>query len=720
MNTTVAASQQNRAQGGAASNLGPDLTASLQAIETAIEEARRELKIPGMALAIVKDDHVIFMKGFGQRDVEHHLAVTPETVFALGSTTKAFTALAAVIGVDKRKLSLDDSPRKYLPYLSFRDPILNRRATIRDLLSHRTGLLGSDLIASSDALSRKELIMVAGLAKPTAKLRTTFQYNNVTFSAAGEAVAKAQRTSWENLIARDIFKPLGMSASSVTVEEMQKSANFSRGYALAKGSEPNELVDFRSVSNVAPSAAINSSAKDMAQWLRLMLGGGRIGERRLVSEENFRQLFAKQIDIDEGSGYGLGWILSKLRGHTLIWHNGGIEGFYSLVELLPDEHVGYLMLANVDDESQTLEDRVRKIVWSNLLKPAPQNKAGEGNGAHEDAETNVAGANSSPANPGNSDDQRDLVGTYEDESDGASAQIKAQGEQLLLLLPGQPPYQMKLRQRGEFGVEGLPSAYTVQVERDSAGAVTAILLREPEGTSKFVRVADFKSPISVEHLMSQVIAAAGGEKNLRSHTSMRAKVLMGFENLGVTGRGTISSRAPNSLSSNISLTALGKNIADLHEFFDGQRGGEETSLSPPEMMSEAGAENFKTVHDFYKQLLDWKSLFKTVKIEKMAQMGRSKVYVMVKTPANAPPITDYISASTFRLLKRTWSEVDESGHPPATVEETYGAYRSVEGVVIPFRIVQQTESQGRVTTSLQSVAFNVKIPDAEFKPKMKL
>ena len=170
----VVAQQATKAQATA-----PDYSAPLAEIEKTIDAKRKELGIPGISLAIVKDDKIIYLKGLGLKDVEHKLPVTPDTRFAIGSATKAFTGMLAVMSADEGKLSLDDSPKKFLPYFTLRDPDAAAKITIRDLLSHRSGLNRTDLAMVTGLLTREELIRVAGMAKPTAKLGEKFQYQNV-------------------------------------------------------------------------------------------------------------------------------------------------------------------------------------------------------------------------------------------------------------------------------------------------------------------------------------------------------------------------------------------------------------------------------------------------------------------------------------------------------------------------------------------------------------
>src|SRR5262245_8935827 len=252
----------------------PGLVARLAAIEKAIDARRRQLGIPGVSLVIVKDDKVIYLKGLGLKNVALNLPVTPDTLFAIGSAGKAFTAMSVVMTADEAKLSLDDSPQKLLPYFQMQDPEADAKIAIRDLLCHRSGLHTTNLALRSYALNREEMIQVVAMAKPTARLRVRFQYQNVMYAAAGEIVAKAQKTAWEDFIVTRIFKPLGMKASTLNVKDMEKSPDYSYGYEHDFVTNETRRLPMQDLSSMAPAGSINSSAREMAAWLRLMLGGG--------------------------------------------------------------------------------------------------------------------------------------------------------------------------------------------------------------------------------------------------------------------------------------------------------------------------------------------------------------------------------------------------------------------------------------------------------------
>jgi CubicO group peptidase (beta-lactamase class C family) len=444
-----------------------DLAARLASIEKAVEDSRKESHVPGLSLVVVKDDKVIYVKGFGLKDVEHNAAVTPGTLFAIGSCTKAFTAMAAVMSVDDGKLSLDDSPKKFLPYFKLRDPDADARVTLRDLLSHRTGLGGTDLAWLPGKLTREEVIRVAGLAKSTAKLGEKFQYQNVMFSAAGETVAAAQHTTWEDLISTRILNPLGMSATRLSISEMQKSPDFSVGYDYNTATKQTRSTPMRDLISIAPAGAINSNADDMARWLRFMLSGGVFQGKRLISEKNFAALLTKQVNIAGTIDYGLGWGLTDWKGHKLASHSGGIDGFGALVEFMPDKKIGYALLANVEDSP--IGAAVRSIVWTNLIEEPP-GSAG-------------ASASAGPVPAVSVADMQRETGTYNFPEAKFDVDISLKDGKLLMTVPGQPQYALENigGRRYKLSSPAPPGFFATFRPAKSNETETEMYLEQPQG-----------------------------------------------------------------------------------------------------------------------------------------------------------------------------------------------------------------------------------------------
>jgi CubicO group peptidase (beta-lactamase class C family) len=346
--------------------------AALVGIEVAIEARRLELGVPGAAVVISNADGVLFQKGFGLRNVADSLPVTSRTLFGIGSCTKPFTALAAAISADSGLISLDDSPRKYLPYFALRDSTANANVNFRDLLSHRTGVPIDDAQGWYERHpTRERLIRFAMQGKPTAPFRQRFQYNNFMYLAAGEALAAAHRSSFPALMRALVFDPLGMRATTLSPAEANASGDFSYGYsggpraATRQAVEPRQL---RYLRGIEPAGAIFTNAEDMGRWIRMMVRGGTLDSTRLVSAKSYAEMLAPAVRT-AGHQYGLGWYIESWHGTTLYSHAGGVTGFGARCEFAPAFRLGWVVLTNIDDGS--LPRAVREIVYEKLVRPSP-------------------------------------------------------------------------------------------------------------------------------------------------------------------------------------------------------------------------------------------------------------------------------------------------------------------------------------------------------------
>ena len=683
-----------------------DYTSALAAIEKSLEEKRKELSIPGMSLVIVKDDKVIYLKGLGVKDFEKNIPVTPDTRFAIGSSTKAFTAMLAAMSADEGKLSLDDSPKKFLPYFTLRDPDAAAKITMRDLLSHRSGLNRTDLAMVTGVLNREELIKVAGMAKPTAKLGEKWQYQNVMFAAAGEAVAKAQNSTWDDLIATRIFKPLGMKNSDTRSEDMQKARDYSFGYEYNPTTKATRRLPQRSITAAAPAGAIDSSARDMAQWVRLMLGNGVFNGKRLVSEKSFEELTRKQINIGGSVDYGLGWFLRQWNGHKVVEHGGNIDGFNAQVAFMPDQNVGFVLLTNVT--ASPIGAFAMNTIWTNLVGAPPATEAKSTGG---------------PAG-----DPKKEVGKYL-MSAGVSFDVSLKDDKLVLTVPGQPPYPLEnlSGRRYKLG-EPAPAGFFATF-RSAKGkeTETELYLEQPQGNVVLQKVVgDGAKPtvdtaaktdsslISVDELLTKMIAAYGGEENLRKHKSSVMMVDVDLENQGVQAKGSISARAPNLTASDIIFTALGKKLGSAVTYFDGNGGGEMMSFAPEEVYSGKKLEDIKAGADFY-DVLNWKGNYKTLTVKRMGKVGDEDAYVLEKRNEKGTPVIDYISTRSFLLLRRDSVIVSETAGLELPQTQLFSDYRNVDGVMIPFKSVSNNIAQGETVFRITDVKWNVDIPDSVFK-----
>jgi CubicO group peptidase (beta-lactamase class C family) len=332
-----------------------------------LEQQRQTLHVPGMAIAVVKDDEVILAHGFGVTNVETETAVTPETIFAIGSSSKAFTATLVGMLVDEGQMDWDDAITDYLPYftMDIESEDESAEVAIRDLLSHRTGFVRMGLLFASGEIPREEVLLAATLAEPWTGFKENFYYSNVMFMAAGMAAEEAAGTDWDTLIAERIFEPLGMDSSTTSVSQAQTDPRLSLGYLWDQDLEEYEYKPMRNVDNIGPAGSINSNVLDMAQWVRLQLGYGEYESQRLISEEQLTETWTSQIEIAEDIGYGLGWMLREWEGQPVIEHGGNVDGFSAQVALLPESNLGFVLLTNASVSS--LPPMSINMVWEAVL-----------------------------------------------------------------------------------------------------------------------------------------------------------------------------------------------------------------------------------------------------------------------------------------------------------------------------------------------------------------
>jgi CubicO group peptidase (beta-lactamase class C family) len=682
-----------------------DYSAPLAAIEKTLDDKRKELGIPGISLAIVKDDQIIYLKGLGYRDLDKKIPVTPDTQFAIGSASKAFTAMLAIMSADEGKLSLDDSPKKFLPYFTLRDPDAAAKITMRDLLAHRSGLNRTDLAMVTGVLNREELIKVAGMAKPTAKLGEKFQYQNVMYAAAGEAVAQAQHSTWDKLIATRIFKPLGMKNSDTTAAAMQKSKDYSFGYEYNPTTKVTRHLPQREIPAAAPAGAINSSARDMAQWVRLMLNNGSIDGRRLVSEKGYEELVRKQMNVAGAIDYGLGWFLRQWNGHKVVEHGGNIDGFNSQVAFMPDQKLGFVLLTNVT--ASPLGGFAMNTVWKNLVE-APKNVA------------------DGPAAPPS--DPKTEVGTYLLAAAGVNFEVTLKDDKLTLTVPGQPAYALQnIGGRRYKLADPAPPGYfaTFRAAKDKPSE-TELFIEQPQGNVVLTKlpaekalpagdpIASTPAPITIDDLIAKMIAAYGGEDNMRKHNSSLTTVELDLESQGVQAKGTISARAPNLSASELTFTALNKKLGSMASYFDGSVGGEIVSFAPAEIYTGKRLEDIKASADFY-DVLNWKKNYQKITFKRMDKVDGEEVYVIEKRNPKGTPVTDYISTKSFLVLRRDSVVANETAGIELPQTEMFSDYRNVDGVMIPFKQLSNNIANGDIVLRIVDVKFNTEIPDSVFR-----
>lgn len=330
----------------------------LEGFEDFVRAMLEEWKIPGVAIGLVKDGEVVLAQGFGKRDREAGQEVTPRTIFGIASCTKAFTALALAMLVDEGKLDWDVPLRTYLPGFKLSDSVASERVATRDILSHRTGLPGHDLVAYGIELTADELLQRLPHLEMNKDIRAAWQYNNLMYGVAGHLIHCLSGQRWDAFTRQRILEPLGMESTSFTIADVQQMSDYAMPYKLVNG-EIQRTNFYRLAGADAPAGAINSNVEDMTKWLRCLLNQTRYGEgQRLVSEAQFQQLTGPQMIMPPSSHqteqyteesrmcYAFGWWVYSYRGHRIAQHSGGIDGFSVLTTFLPDDNIGVVVLTN--------------------------------------------------------------------------------------------------------------------------------------------------------------------------------------------------------------------------------------------------------------------------------------------------------------------------------------------------------------------------------------
>ena len=328
----------------------------VRGLDAYVERALKDWNVPGVAIAVVKNDSVVFARGYGVRELGKPERVDPRTLFAIGSTTKAFTAAALAMLVDEKKVAWDDPATKFLPKLQLNDPAATRDLTVRDLLTHRSGLARGDRIWYASGFERDEVLRRVRFLKPSWTFRSTYGYQNIMFLAAGQVVESASGKSWDDFVREHIFTPLGMRTTNTTVTAIKPGDNAATPHARLDGTV--RPIAWRNIDNVGPAGSINSNVLETAEWLRLQLGEGRHRGKKLLSDSVVKEMHAPQILVRRSpeaerlvpmthlAAYGLGWSIRDYRGRKMVGHGGGIDGFRAEIGLIPEEELGVVILSN--------------------------------------------------------------------------------------------------------------------------------------------------------------------------------------------------------------------------------------------------------------------------------------------------------------------------------------------------------------------------------------
>ncbi|MBI3886125.1 MAG: serine hydrolase [Opitutae bacterium] len=363
---------------GAVGLTAASLPPGLQDLDATVERARKVFDVPGIAVAIVKDGEVVWAKGYGVKKSGGNDAITADTLFAIASNSKAFTTAALALLADEGELAWDDPVTAHLPGFQMHDAYATQQMTVRDLLTHRSGLglgAGDLLFWPPTDYPTAEIVRRLRFIRPATSFRASYAYDNILYATAGELIRAVSGLTWQQFVRERIFGPVGMTNSVTDAGDIKPGADVAEPHAKADFKGAPLVIGRCSWSNAAGAGAIYSSVADLAKWVTVQLNGGVIKgadgkETVLFSRAQQSELWRPQSPIPitvpgplaelkpNFLAYGLGWTLQDFRGHKVVSHTGGFPGYVSTVMMVPDLNVGVIVLTNQEEGGA-----FRSVAW---------------------------------------------------------------------------------------------------------------------------------------------------------------------------------------------------------------------------------------------------------------------------------------------------------------------------------------------------------------------
>ena len=357
----------------------PDVSKKLEGFDAYMDQLLKDWNTPGIGVGIVINDKLVFAKGYGYRDYGRKLPFTPTTLCPIASNSKLFTAVAAGMLVEQGKLTWDKPVRDAVPTVQFYNDQLNNNVTLRDMLSHRTGVTRHDLIWFKSPFTRKELFEKLKYLEPQQPMRETFLYNNLMFSAVGYIIELKSSKTWENYVRENIFEPLDMNTSTYTISDMLKLPDHGVPYREKRDSfELYQIPYYEDTEGVAPAGAIISNINELSHWLVALMNDGNYNGKQVLPPNVLKATMQPAIGLPNALGealgywevlnpdYGMGRQTASYRGHLMTFHGGDLPGFHSQVSFLPNEKIGVIVLV-IGDHAAPLYNVVSYNVYERLL-----------------------------------------------------------------------------------------------------------------------------------------------------------------------------------------------------------------------------------------------------------------------------------------------------------------------------------------------------------------
>ena len=336
----------------------------LTGLDAYVEQGLKDWEVPGLALAVIRNDSLIYARGYGVRELGASGAVDEHTLFAIASTTKAMTVAALGMLADERKLRWDDPVSRHMPQFQLSDPFISRELTVRDLLTHRSGLARNDNLWIAAPFDRQEVLRRARFLPLSSSFRSSYGYNNIMYIAAGEVVAAVSGMSWDDFLEQRLFRPLGMTRTTTRAAVVEARGNVASSHTRVDGRV--QPVPRRNYDNIGGAGAVFSSVHDMAQWVRMHLNGGTFNGARLLTPATLREMYTPQTIMRSDTtaerlfphthfrAYGLGWFLQDYHGHKMVHHSGSLNWTRTHVMMIPERRIGVVAIANYGNSNLQL------------------------------------------------------------------------------------------------------------------------------------------------------------------------------------------------------------------------------------------------------------------------------------------------------------------------------------------------------------------------------
>jgi CubicO group peptidase (beta-lactamase class C family) len=457
----------------------PITSEQVSLFEAAVDLRRKAADVPGAAIALVQGQNVLLLKGYGLASVETKAMVTPDTMFQIASASKAFTGLAALIMAEDGKLNLEDRPHKFLPDFRIGDADIDAKITLRDLLSHASGFPRTDVAwIMGKNLVRADLVKGIAQLKPTAKLRQRFQYQNLMYVVAGEVIGAADQSTFEHVLQRRIFDPLGMRNTNVQTKRAATYRDRASGY-IVDAQQPPKLTPSIDPEVINAAGGINSTARDLAQWLKFLVARGAIDGRPLVKPDTFEAFTEPVMKVDENLSYALGWFIDRGEKTLLVEHGGNLDGFTSQVAFIPALGVGIAVLTNANNSSfpaEVAKMAIRVFMGGKEVAPLPPLKSP------------TPQASTPLSEPG----------VYMAGGPGKDITVSLTSGQLVMSVPGQPPYPLEPMGGRRYRLGGAPDGFFATFRPGTnKPAWSEVFVEQPHGN--FVATRRQRAALDEEH-----------------------------------------------------------------------------------------------------------------------------------------------------------------------------------------------------------------------------